>query len=254
MPPHEGNRIETGVRVVPRVEADFQQGLIRLGQKPLQFRLKVDEPRRVGMNAHRQPMIDAQLRHGANAVGEGFPFGRVHLLGLGRPASGRGTAGRNGIDQHQMLRAVCHQRLAGAGGAVPDIVPLGRIMEGAEDDAADQRQVILGQAIGQHRRVFRHEAHGAEFDALVTCRRAIAQHLAPAWIAGVVCEFHAPGTGRIADADHGASRLTQAPVAAEWRAAAMTSATARPSAKVGQTGVAVAMACRKSRASMMIWS
>ena len=93
----------------------------------------------MGVNADRQPVIHPQLGHGADAVAEGFPFGRIHLLGFRSAASGRGTAGRDGIDQHQVLGPMRHQRLAGARGTIPHVIPFGGIVKRAKDHAADQR-------------------------------------------------------------------------------------------------------------------
>ena len=105
-----------------------------------------------------------------------------------------------------MLRAVGDQRGAGALCRVLHLIPFGRVVEGLKHDAADQREVMFGQRGAQNGRVFGHEADGAKFDPAVACRGAIREHLLPGWVARVICKFHAPGTGRIADTDgHGAT-------------------------------------------------
>ncbi len=48
--------------------------------------------------------------------------------------------------------------------------------------------------------------------------------------------------------------VAHVPVFDDFQAASVTSCTSSPSRKVGQTGVPVSMAFRKSRISIMIWS
>ena len=153
------------------------------------------------------------------------------------------------------------KRLAGPHRAVHHVVPLARIVEGAEHHAADEVKPVPGQRLAKERRVLGHEADGPELDAPVAGRRAFGEHLAPRRIARIGGKLDAPGAGRVADADgHGVGAFQSAetdcqpPVSAEAKAAAITRFTSIPSRKVGQTGSPVSMARRKSRASMMIWS
>jgi hypothetical protein len=144
-----------------------------------------------------------------------------------------------------MLRAMGRQRLAGAHRAVHHVIPLARIVEGAEHHAADQLQPVLVKRLGEDRRVFGHEADGPQLDAGVAGLRALGEHRAPGRIARVVCKFHTPGTGRIADFDghslslQSGSMVCQVFVCDEARAAATIWLTASPSRKVGQTDTPV---------------
>jgi len=71
----------------------------------------------------------------------------VHLLSLQCATGGRRPAGRDAINQNQMLCTMGLQRLAGAMRPVQNIIPLVRVMEGTEDNAADQFQIIFRQCI-----------------------------------------------------------------------------------------------------------
>jgi hypothetical protein len=74
--------------------------------------------------------------------------------------------------------------------------PLVRFVERAEHNAADQFQPVFGQGVRQNGGVFRHEAHGTQFDALVPCLGTFLQNLLPAGVAGIISKFNAPA-GRI---------------------------------------------------------
>ncbi len=143
MAPHEGHRIEARIGMVAGVEADLQDALVDLVQQTLQFRLEVDEAGGVGMDADGQAiLLGPQLCDRCDTVAKGRPFGRVHLFGGVGAARGRRAAGRDAVDQHQMLRAMRRQRLAGADGGIPDLIPFGGIVKRAEDHAADQLQPV----------------------------------------------------------------------------------------------------------------
>jgi hypothetical protein len=122
-------------------------------------------------------MVAMRSRKAAHSSG-------VHLLGLGGAARGGGAAGRDRVDQHEMLRAMGDQRLAGAHRAVHHVVPGRRVVEGAEDDAANELEPVFGQRVGQHRRVFGHVADRAELYAGVAGLGAVLQHAAPVGLRG----------------------------------------------------------------------
>ena len=102
-----------------------------------------------------------------------------------------------------MLGPMRDQRLAGADRTIQHVIPCVRIVERAEDNAADQFEVMLGQPIGQNRRVFRHEANGTKLDPLVPGFGVLFQNRLPRRVARIIREFHTPGAGRVANPNHG---------------------------------------------------
>ena len=89
------------------------------------------------------------------------------------------------------------QRAAGAKGRIAHLIPLRRIVEGAEQYPPDQRQVPVSQRRPENRRVLRHESERTEFDAGVSGSLCFIQHVSPKRIARIVRELHAPRAGSI---------------------------------------------------------
>ena len=251
MAAHKGDRVKPGIGMVAGVKADLQKIRVDLAQEPLQFRLEIHETRRMGMDPHGQPVIGAHLGDLAKPLHKGGPFGWAHLLGLSRASRRRRAPGRDAVDQHQMLGAVADKCPAGPLGGILQLVPGVWVVEGAKHHAADQRHPVLRKPVAQDRRVFGHEPDGAQFDAPVSRSGTVRQDPLPGRIARIIREFHAPGTGRIANFDH-LETSTHAFDLCDWCAASTTCITASPSRNCGQTGRPVSIARRKSRASMVI--
>jgi hypothetical protein len=149
MPAHEGHGVKPGIGMVPGVKADLQDAFVHLVQQRSSSGSKSMKPAAwAWMPTVRPYPRPPASRHGRDPVAEGGPFGGVHLFGL-LPARRRRPAGRDGIDQHQMPRAMRHQRLAGADRGVHHLVPLRRVVERAEHHAADQRQPFSRQRFAQ---------------------------------------------------------------------------------------------------------
>lgn len=194
--------VEACIVRVARVEADFQDRRIGVGEQPLDFRLEIDEARR--MRVDRDDQAKFLMTHASDiceAGGEGRPFSLVHLLGFRGPPAGRSAARRDRIDQHQVACAMGGKCAAGADGGILHVVPLVRVVEGPEDDAAGQGEATLRQGLPENCRVFRQEAYGAKLDPVIARRPAFIEHPCPGRIARIASEFHAPGTGSISNSD-----------------------------------------------------
>lgn len=129
--------------MVAGIETDLENLIINLIQQPLELRFEVDETACVGVDAYRQSVFfHTYTSHGRQPVAEGRPFRPFHLFGLAGPPSSWCAAGRDGIDQNQMLRAVRNKRLAGALRSVQHILPSLWIVKRAEQDTANQGKVM----------------------------------------------------------------------------------------------------------------
>mmetsp|Transcript_7399 Transcript_7399/g.12465 ORF Transcript_7399/g.12465 Transcript_7399/m.12465 type:complete len:317 (-) Transcript_7399:1155-2105(-) len=202
VPIHERHRVKACIAVMAGVETDFQNLFIHLVQQAFQFRLKVHEARRMGMDAHGQAVFfGPHFGNGCNAVAVRRPLCLVHLLRLVRAARCRGAAGRNAVDQHQMLRPVRRQRFAGAQAGIHHVIPHGRIVKGAKHDTSNDFQITLGQRRGKDRGVFGHVADRPQLNPFIARTSALIQNGLPGGIGWIAGKFDAPGTGRVADLD-----------------------------------------------------
>ena len=147
VPLHERNRIEARIGVVAGVKADFQDVSSTSSKRRSNSGSKSMKPAACAWMPTVRPYSSAPIfaivaMRSRKAVHSRL----VHLLGLVCAPSGWGAARRDAVDQHEMLCAMCDQRFAGAHGRIHHVVPFRRIVERAENDAADDLKITFCQA------------------------------------------------------------------------------------------------------------
>ena len=75
-------------------------------------------------------------------------------------------------------------------------------MKCTENNAADQLLVKFGEGLGQNGGLFWHIPDRTQLNAGESGSSIFLKHPLPIWIAGIICEFYTPRTGRITNFNH----------------------------------------------------